>query len=231
MDEAAGSRDHGAGPRAAPSTLARVWRVFAGHASPRLLAAALAAAVAVRILLGRPSLGDAVVVAVVVAGWPLLEWVIHVFVLHSRPVAGFALDWDVPRKHRAHHRDPWDPELVLIPLSGFAVALPLLVALAVLLTPSASLAGTAVVTVLVFGLHYEFVHFLVHTHYRPRSRLYARLARNHLLHHFRNEHYWYGVTRLGGDRLLGTGPPAEDVAASPTCRALEVPPASVRSAG
>lgn len=219
MTEEAGSRD-GRGGAAAPSTLAGAGRVFAAHASPRLLVAALIAALAFRAAMGGFSLWDGVVVGVIFAGWPLLEWLIHVFVLHARPVAGFAMDWDVPRKHRAHHRDPWDAELVFIPLAGFVVALPVLVLLAVVLTPSPALASTAVVAFLVFALHYEWVHYLVHTRYRPRSRFYARLARNHLLHHFRNENYWLGVTRLGGDRLLGTAPAAEEVAKSPTCRTL-----------
>ncbi len=221
MAEQADSRDRTAGA-GAPSTLPEALRVFSANASPRLLAAAVGVAFGVRVWIGEWSPWDALVVGVILAGWPLLEWVLHVFVLHARPVAGFALDWDVPRKHRAHHRDPADPDLVFIPLSGFAVALPVLLLLAVVSTPNAGLAATAVLAFLVFALHYEWVHFLVHTRYRPRSRFYARLSRNHLLHHFRNEHYWFGVTLLGGDRLLGTAPPVEEVPTSATCRTLEV---------
>ena len=46
--------------------------------------------------------------------------------------------------------------------------------------------------------------------------------RNHRLHHFKNEHYWFGVTMLGADRLLRTAPQAEDVERSPTARTLGV---------
>jgi hypothetical protein len=204
-----------------PSTLAGAGRYFFSQASPRLLMAALLAALVVRATLPRLSPWDAAVVVIIAAGWPLLEWAIHVYVLHGKPVAGRTLDWDVPRKHRAHHRDPADPRLVFIPLSGFAVALPVLVALAALLTPNAALAATAVAGFLAFALHYEWVHFLVHTRYRPRGRIYSRLWHNHRLHHFRNEHYWYGVTMLAGDRLLGTSASAQDVAKSPTCTLLE----------
>ena len=38
------------------------------------------------------------------------------------------------------------------------------------------------------------------------------LWRNHRLHHCKNEHYWFGVTMLSGDRLLGTAPAVADVA-------------------
>ena len=69
--------------------------------------------------------------------------------------------------------------------------------------------------------HYEWVHLLVHTRYRPRSRYYRRLARNHRLHHYRNEDYWLGVTSNLGDRLLRTYPTHKtDVPLSPTARTL-----------
>ncbi|MDX2168661.1 MAG: fatty acid hydroxylase family protein, partial [Deltaproteobacteria bacterium] len=49
---------------------------------------------------------------------------------------------------------------------------------------------------------------------------YQRLWRNHRLHHFKNEHYWFGVTMLSGDRLLRTAPAVKDVETSPTARNL-----------
>ena len=72
-------------------------------------------------------------------------------------------------------------------------------------------------------LHYEWVHLLVHSGYRPTSRHYARLARHHLLHHFRNEHHWFGITLISGDRLMHTAPRHPgDVELSPTARTLGV---------
>jgi hypothetical protein len=73
---------------------------------------------------------------------------------------------------------------------------------------------------LLLTLHYELIHFLIHTRVQPRTALYRTLWRNHRLHHFKSEHYWYGVTRIEGDWLLGTAPVAKDVTTSSTCRAL-----------
>ena len=56
---------------------------------------------------------------------------------------------------------------------------------------------------------------------RGRGRWYARLWLNHRLHHFKNEHYWYGVTMLSGDRLLGTAPARDAVPTSRTARMLD----------
>ena len=69
--------------------------------------------------------------------------------------------------------------------------------------------------------HYEWVHLMVHTRYRPKTRFYRRLATNHRLHHYRNEKYWLGVTSNLGDRLLGTYPAEKsDVPLSDTARTL-----------
>jgi hypothetical protein len=70
------------------------------------------------------------------------------------------------------------------------------------------------------SLHYEWVHFMIHTRYRPRIGYYQHLARNHLLHHFRNEHYWYGVTMLQADGWLRTAPEPDRVPKSPTAMTL-----------
>ena len=95
-----------------------------------------------------------------------------------------------------------------------------IVGLWLLVAPGLPAALTGVLVHFALALHYEWVHFLVHTRYRPRSARYEKLWRNHRLHHFKNEHYWYGVTMLSGDRLLGTAPDRDAVPTSPTARTL-----------
>jgi hypothetical protein len=211
-------------PGAGPSTLREAAAFFVRQASPLILLAALTTAFAARLALGGFSLWDLVPVLLVAAHWPLNEWLIHVFVLHAKPfrVGSRTIDPAVPRKHREHHRDPWNLELLFIPLQSFAYTLPLLVGLAFLLAPSRELALSGLVAYLALALHYEWVHFLCHTRYWPQSARYRRLVRNHRLHHFKNEHYWYGVSMLGADRPLRTAPAPEGVERSPTARTLGV---------
>jgi hypothetical protein len=83
---------------------------------------------------------------------------------------------------------------------------------------SAALAGY-----LAIGI-YEWTHFLIHTAHRPRSRYYRAIWRNHRLHHFKNEHYWHGITNNVSDRVLGTNPGAPDVPKSRTARTLDPGP-------
>jgi hypothetical protein len=205
-----------------PETRRDVVRVFFRYASPRILTAAALAALAARLVVGDWSFWDLTVVAGILAFWPVLEWLIHVFMLHYRPVQVFGrtFDFPLPQSHRAHHRNPWDLQLVFIPRHVFTYAVPLLLVVWFGAMPTTALALTAITFYLAMALHYEWTHFLVHTRYKPTSRFYRRLWRNHRLHHFKNEHYWFGVTMLGGDRLFGTAPAVDSVPSSPTCRTL-----------
>lgn len=213
----------------APAALPATWREavpeFLRHASPRFLLAALSVAVAARIAVGGWSPWDVVPVLALLAFWPIQEWLIHVFILHRRPTRwrGRTVDFRVPRKHRAHHADPWRLDLVFIPFHSFAYSLPILVGLWLLVAPSTPLALTGICAHLALALHYEWVHYLCHTRVSPRLGYYQRLVKNHRRHHFKNEHYWYGVTTLGGDRLLGTAPEPGAVPTSPTARSLGGP--------
>jgi hypothetical protein len=210
------------GLASSPRTLREALPVFLRHGSPRILIASLLAFGALRLHLGHWTPWDLMPVAAVFAYWPIQEWLIHVFILHFKPVhvLGRTIDPRVPRKHREHHRNPWNYEILFIPMHSFLYSLPINVLVWYLVTPTPALAATGVVTVVVLSLHYEWVHFLVHTRVTPRSRFYQRLWRNHRLHHFKNERYWFGVTRLEADAWLGTAPDPDAVPVSETARTI-----------
>ena len=92
-------------------------REFWKHPSPWIIAATLVAALAARVAVGDWQITDAIVPVVMIAGFPFLEWVIHVFILHWRPrrVGGVTVDPLLARKHREHHVDPRDVPLIFIP--------------------------------------------------------------------------------------------------------------------
>lgn len=205
-----------------PSTLLDAVRVFFRHGSPRILLVLAASTTGVRLLLGGFGLIDLLVVVAIVALWPIQEWLIHVFILHFEPktVFGRAVDLRVAQKHRAHHRDPWRIDLVFIPLHVYPLSIPVHFMAWLLLMPTLALGFTGLAFFLLMALHYEWVHYIVHTRYKPRTAYYQRLWRNHRLHHNKNEKYWMGVTMLGGDRLLGTAPDPKSVELSPTARTL-----------
>ena len=197
-------------------------RLFFRQLSPRLIALALLASLGLRLALGGFGSGDLITAAVIVAVQPFQEWNIHVFILHFRPRrtrSGKKIDLYIARKHRAHHVDPNHIGLTLVQtpalvglILGFAV-----ITAAILRSP---LALTADVAGYVMLMAYEWTHFIIHSSWAPRSWVYKRVWRAHRLHHYKNEHYWFGITTHLADHILRTYPDRSAVETSPTARDL-----------
>ncbi len=183
----------------------------------------LAGGVVARVLNGDWQLSDAILPVVLVVTFPLYEWVIHVFVLHWKPrrIGPLTLDSILARDHRRHHADPRDIPLIFIPWRALLWIVPSTVAISVFAFGRLGLGLTYLVTASAAGLGYEWVHYLVHSDYRPVTRLYRAVWNNHRLHHYKNEHYWFTVTSAGtADRLFGTYPEPTSVPRSETARNL-----------
>jgi hypothetical protein len=224
------------GPRALHSaeikTVGRAWQVFRGKRAPRMIATAIAAALVARVAIGGLGWRDAAAVAFMLVVYPFGEWAIHVYLLHLEPfrLRGRRVDLASARSHRMHHEQPQRLDLINFgPVEALAI---LLVAAPAAVGLGAALAAavpgplpigplvTMLLTAYVLIGVYEWVHFLIHTAHRPRSRWYRAVWRNHRLHHFKNEHYWHGITNTISDRVLGTNPDQRDVERSGTARAL-----------
>ena len=213
-------------------TLADAAREFWRHPTPWLLSVALVIAVVARVAMGDFRRSDAMLPFVVLAVFPLVEWIIHVFVLHWRPrrIAGVMVDPVLARKHREHHADPRITTLIFIPLQSLFGAFGAALVTAYLI-PRTALGLTFLVTVFAIGIVYEWSHYLVHTDYKPKTWFYRTMYRNHRSHHFKNEHYWFAVTTPGlADRALGTYPDPQSVATSPTAKNLHAGSAKTSAA-
>ena len=212
-------------------TLARAARVFFAQRSPQVITAVLVLSIAGRVVVGRWTWWDLLAPGILLAVQPFTEWNIHVFLLHFKPVTwrNRRLDPLVARKHRAHHADPKDLGLVFIPLPAL---FPLIGALALgFLAPLPLSRGlSALVGAYAMLFTYEWTHYLIHSPYRPRHALYRYVWRAHRNHHFRNEHYWFGVTVHLADHVLGTFPEKTAVEVSPTARTLGVEELSTTAA-
>ncbi len=196
--------------------------LFVKETPARMLLSSLLGLVIIRIAVGAFSLWDLAALLMVVVLQPFAEWLIHVFILHSRPttILGFHVDMHAARHHRLHHRDPWDLRYTVMPLPIMFVASALISVSMWLIMPTFGSLLSALIFTTLAALAYEWVHFLIHTSYRPRTRWFTHLWRMHRLHHFKNEKYWMGVSRTFGDRVLGTMPDPNTVPASPTAKTL-----------
>lgn len=226
IDEVARQRlaaDESAARRLPAYPLRMAVHEFWKHPSPWLLAAAFVGAWSARAALGDWGLGDALVPVVLVATFPIVEWLIHVFILHWKPreVGSVTLDSLLARKHREHHASPREIPLVFIPFPTYYWLVPGLVAIALFAFPSLGMGLTWFAAVVTLGLFYEWTHFLIHSDYKPKTRVYKAVWRNHRLHHYKNERYWFSVTTSGtSDRLFGTYPDPATVPTSPTAKNL-----------
>ncbi len=197
------------------TTLPDAARCFLRHPRPSVLLGTVGSLATVRLARGRFGRADVLVAASMVAMQPFVEWAVHREILHAQPTSpiGRAFYRTAGRGHEQHHRDPTSLDTMFVRpqevLGGGTIAL----ATAVFGSPGAATAALCAAAGL---LAYDWTHFLIHSSYQPRSKMYRRHWRNHRLHHFRNERYWLGVTSNIGDIVLGTNPPRDAVAISPT---------------
>ena len=204
-------------------TLGVAVREFWKYPSPWALGTMFVAALTARIVAGDWQIGDALVLLVMIALFPFFEWLVHVFILHWRPkhLGRLTIDPLLAREHRAHHMDPRNVPLIFIPAKALLWVLPLSVAIALLALPRLPMGLTYLVFASALGLGYEWTHYLIHTDYKPKTRLYRAVWRNHRNHHYKNEHYWFTVTSAGtADRVLGTYPDAANITTSRTAKNL-----------
>jgi hypothetical protein len=208
-------------PIGSPVTIKQALRTFVKFPNPMIYAIGIFGAGVARLAIGRWNWRDLLVVFALWALWPLQEWLLHVYILHFRPrrLGRWRIDLFAGRKHRAHHRETARLDLVFIP-TGIALSSLVVLPLAWLLPLPLPTGLTGILFYLLFALNYEWVHFLIHSTYRPKSKYYRGLWTNHRLHHFRNEHYWFGVSRFFGDKILRTNPDPKTVEISPTCMTL-----------
>lgn len=142
---------------------------------------------------------------VIVMIYPLVEYLMHRYVLHSRMLyrhkASAAL-WK--RIHYDHHQNPND---LAVLFGALYTTLPTIFVIA---TPVGWLIGgaaggaAAFATALILFALYEFCHCVQHLPFTPRWEWLRALKKHHLAHHFHNEHGNYGITSVLWDRAFNT---------------------------
>lgn len=153
-------------------------------------------------------------VSVVMFGAGLLSWTLLEYIIHGW--MGHLHDTFVTPIHAVHHRDPH---------AVFAIKawLPSLAVMALL----PGLFGAAPGVIFYFGLlcgfvAYEVVHYRIHfaSNLTPMER---RLRDHHLVHHLRRPRMCLGVVTSFWDKVFGTEPARDELAA--LCASVkDVPP-------
>ena len=149
----------------------------------------------------------------------LSEYGMHRFAFHAPPLPWPALRKLQHRLHYDHHVEPSRLDLLFLPLwflvPNLAVATAL-VALVFGLEPALS----ALFGMMLAILHYEWVHYVAHIPYQPKTRFGRWLKQYHLRHHFISEKHWFGVSNPSLDAVFGTFSAPGDVEKSGSTRKL-----------
>ena len=88
------------------------------------------------------------------------------------------------------------------------------------ITRSAGVTFSLILGNLIGLLYYEWVHYVAHIPYQPRTPFGRWMKKYHLWHHFKNERLWYGVTNPTMDFVSRTYARVDDVEKSGSTRVL-----------
>src|SRR5271167_23008 len=145
----------------------------------------------------------------------LVEYAMHRFAFHAPPLRWASLRKMQQRLHYDHRVEPSRLDLLFLPLWFLAPNL-LLTAALVALVLGIQAVASVMLGVMLAILHYEWVHYVAHIPYQPRTRLGRWIKQYHLRHHFVSEKHWFGVSNPTLDGVFGTfhGPDAAEKSAT-----------------
>lgn len=153
--------------------------------------------------------------------YAFMEYVTHRFLFHMKPPKNLFLLKLIKRLHYDHHLYPNNLKLLFLPLW---YSIPNAVVLSLIfysIVHSIKLTVPFTMGLTVMLLIYEWKHYIAHVSIKPRTSLGRWLKKTHLLHHFKNENYWYGVSNPFFDMIFGTLKDEKEVKISPTAKNLE----------
>lgn len=140
---------------------------------------------------------------------PFMEYFTHLYFLHlpmpktteTKLQKYYALF--LQNIHHYHHKDPKNVDFIFAQIWLTLPALFFDTAFVYFFSRSVAIT-TVVITFMVFYyLFYELCHFTAHSSYTPKTKYFQYMKKYHILHHYKNENYWYGITSPLGDHIFG----------------------------
>lgn len=149
---------------------------------------------------------DAAIIAGFIMFRSIIEWMIHAWLYHARPlpILGLRLHRITSKEHASHHIDPDNMDKLLVTWKGvLAISVSFLFPVW-LITGSISLALSAMLGFVLVSIITETVHLIAHSRIPHSSRYISRLVELHRLHHHHHSDACFGVSSPLADRLFGT---------------------------
>jgi sterol desaturase/sphingolipid hydroxylase (fatty acid hydroxylase superfamily) len=149
------------------------------------------------------------------------EYFTHRFFFHIKAPKNPLFLRFMKRIHYDHHTEPNNLKLLFLPLWYSLPGFLILSFLFYLVSQNVSQTigfGTGLMAML---LVYEWKHYVAHRPIKPKTKFGRWVKKVHLLHHYKNENFWYGVSTPFADYLFGTFGNEKEVETSKTAKDLE----------
>jgi 4-hydroxysphinganine ceramide fatty acyl 2-hydroxylase len=150
----------------------------------------------------------------------LSEYSTHRFLFHAAPSSWGWVRALQHRLHYDHHIDPNRLDLLFLPAWFLIPNLSLTFLIGWAVGGSWPLGLSLVLGGMLGLIHYEWVHYIAHIPYRPLTRFGRWMKKYHLWHHYKNEHFWFGVSNPMMDVINRTYKEPEAVPRSTTVKVL-----------
>ena len=150
----------------------------------------------------------------------LTEYSTHRFLFHAPPSGWAWLRAKQHRLHYDHHLEPARLDLLFLPLWYVLPNMVVTAALAYAVLGDAGQVAALLLGAMLALLHYEWLHYVAHLPYTPKTAAGRWMKRYHLRDHFVNEKLWFGVSNPGMDLVYRTFHDPRDGTRSRTTRVL-----------
>jgi len=128
------------------------------------------------------------------------EYTVHRYLLHEFPnIAPF-----LHRGHEKHHRYPQELKYLFSPVHYDILLYTVYIPVVWAVFRQFSVVVPVVTGTLLFQLYYQWMHFVAHRPIIPKTSWGRWMKKKHLLHHYKDEFSWYGVSNPALDYALGT---------------------------
>lgn len=151
---------------------------------------------------------------------PFNEYFIHKYFLHFPMQKNKLINKFLQNIHYQHHLDTKNVDFIFAQLWLTFPALILDILIAYFISFSINIALVVGVSIIFYYLIYEWFHFVAHSAYTPKNAYMKYMKKYHILHHFKNEKYWFGVTNPIADFIFGKYKNPDSVEKSATVKTI-----------
>lgn len=189
-----------------PKSYSEVALFMASHSGPWVLLIGTLVSASWKFIYGTWGLLDVLIIASIVALRGVIEWLLHTYFHHARPVPflGLRIKTPIHKMHLQHHRNPSDLDSFLFKGRSLAGAIVIALIFFRFFPLTLSIELSFLIGVLLAILIQEVAHVICHSSIHPKWPFLREIISLHRRHHHEDASRDMGVSSMLGDRLFGS---------------------------